>query len=83
MIEMTNAMVMALWRLLPSEVQEGREPDDVESWVEVVLAAVERDNEVRPYCNDTLMPGVVCKRMKHQDDAGHYALAPGGSGVTW
>lgn len=40
---MTNAMVMALWRKLPSEVQEGREPDDVEPWVEVVLTAVERE----------------------------------------
>ena len=48
-----------------------------------VLAIVERDHEVRPYCNEALAPGIVCKRMKHNDDAGHYATAPGGSAVTW
>jgi hypothetical protein len=47
-IELTDEMVQALWRKLPSEVQEGREPDDVESWVEVVLAAVERNQDAQP-----------------------------------
>jgi hypothetical protein len=64
-------------------------PDGVEldPWMDAaigdVLDIVARDNEVRPYCNEVLMPGVVCKRMKHVDDAGHYAVAPGASGVSW
>lgn len=48
MIEPTDEMVMALWRLLPSEVQEGREPDDIRPWAEAVLAIVERDRCLKP-----------------------------------
>ena len=42
MIELTSEMVMALWRILPSDVQEGREPADVEPWVDAVLTVVDR-----------------------------------------
>lgn len=56
MIEMTTAMVQALWRKLPSEVQEGREPDDVESWVEAVLAVVERDYVTERRCEHGSSP---------------------------
>jgi hypothetical protein len=36
-IEPTDELVMALWRVLPSEVQDGREPDDIRPWVATVL----------------------------------------------
>jgi hypothetical protein len=42
-IEPTDEMRDTLWRLLPSEVQEGREPDDIVPWVTAVLTLVERD----------------------------------------
>lgn len=45
---MTKEMVAALWRQLPSEVQEGREPDDIHSWVDAVLTAVEQDLPTGP-----------------------------------
>lgn len=66
MIEPTDEMVMALWRLLPSEVQEGREPDDIRPWVAVVCREVDAEWDRRiarprtvPHCPvvDDLCPG--------------------------
>jgi hypothetical protein len=45
-IEPTDEMVEALWRELPSETQDGREPADVRQWVAAVLAIVERDHRL-------------------------------------
>lgn len=38
MTQPTDEQIMALWRELPSETQEGREPDDIRPWVAAVLA---------------------------------------------
>jgi hypothetical protein len=38
----TDETVMALWRQLPSETQDGREPDDIRPWVTAVLNAAAR-----------------------------------------
>jgi hypothetical protein len=39
--EPTDETVMALWCLLPSEVQDGRELDDIRPWVAAVLDAAQ------------------------------------------
>ena len=56
--------------------------------VAAVLAIIERDNEVRPYCNAVHESGVVCKRMRHEPDSdslgGHYAASRSGQkSVAW
>jgi hypothetical protein len=38
----SDETVMALWRQLPSETQDGREPDDIRPWVTAVLNAAAR-----------------------------------------
>lgn len=48
MIEPTDDLVLALWRVLPSEVQDGREPDDIRPWLAAVLnqLALDQTNEL-------------------------------------
>ena len=44
-MKVTDQMIEALWRVLPSEVQEcaASDPENIEPWVAAVLAIVERD----------------------------------------
>jgi hypothetical protein len=81
-IEPSDAMVHALWRALPSETQDGREPDDIRSWVATVLAEVERDYRLDRICPVELMPGVRCARPAHAR-GDHESKMPSGSAVTW
>lgn len=48
MIEVTDEIVSALWRVLPSEVQDGREPADIRRWAMAVLSAVQIEYAVLP-----------------------------------
>lgn len=86
MIEMTTEMVQALWRVLPSEVQEGREPDDVEPWVEAVLAAVERDlrRSEHGLCSATVeTKGALVRCLKKADGHDAHLGRHDGWDVVW
>lgn len=75
--EMDDAFHAAAWH--PN--WGGGDPD-WQAGLDAVLALVERNYSLSPYCNAELMPGVACKRLagtRHK----HEALLPTGSRVEW
>lgn len=76
--EMDDAFYGAAWH--PN--WSGGDPD-WKAGLDAALAIVERDHMIRPYCNDELAPGIVCKQGQHTDEAGHYAITGTGARVEW
>ena len=85
MIEVTDEMVqLALDRFLATPTDTIAQIDEgMRDALAVVLALVERDYELIPYCNAELMPGVVCRLSGVLGHSEHRAKMPTGSTVTW
>jgi hypothetical protein len=84
-IEPTDEMANAGWDALPVSAQESGEVDldDMKDVLAAVLALVERDYQLVHYCNNELMPGVVCKRLAINPCHKHLGMLPNGSRAEW
>jgi hypothetical protein len=79
-IEVTDEMVQLVYEQIDF-VNHG--DDGIREGLAAVLAIIERDHALLPYCNAELMPGVVCKLDKNLGHAEHRARMPGGNPVSW
>jgi hypothetical protein len=82
-IELTDEMRATVKRRMG--VPEGVELDPwMDAAIGDVLALVERDYLLTPFCNAELMPGAVCKRTAINPRHKHEAILPAtGSRVEW
>lgn len=67
-LQPTDETVMALWRHLPAEVQDGREPDDIRPWVTAVLDAAARG---RPLPGEPVWSGSDRKKLTLEMESSH------------
>lgn len=80
MIEVTDEMVQLVYERI-NFWDHGS--DGIREGLAAVLAIVERDYELLPYCNAELMPDVVCKLSAALGHRDHRAKMPTGNPVTW
>jgi hypothetical protein len=83
-IEPTDEMVAAYAKAFNAARQTPRREGYAErDGLAAVLAIVERDYELLPYCNAELTPDIVCKLSQVIGHRDHKGAAPNGSTVTW
>lgn len=87
MIEPTDEMRMVAYRDARewAAAHGHQQPDDrmIDDVLTAVLTIVKRDYELLPYCNNELMPGVVCKLSGDLGHREHRGTTPTGNRVTW